>query len=187
VHEGLPKARQVIDRFHVAKRYRQAADDLRKTELKRLRDTLSKADYQQLKGRLWAFRKNQADVVPDEQAVLDRLLAYRPTLNQADPFREALTALFGQPPYKNDAKRAWRLWEAQVHESKVSCFDGFLKTLHQHGEAITHDLVDLQTRGFVEGFNHKLKVLNRRCYGITRLGHLFQRLWLDGEGYQVLA
>ena len=31
VHEVLPKARQVIDRFHVAKLYREAADALRKT------------------------------------------------------------------------------------------------------------------------------------------------------------
>lgn len=42
VHEVLPKARQVIDRFHVAKLYREAVDALRKTELKRLRATLSK-------------------------------------------------------------------------------------------------------------------------------------------------
>src|SRR6185436_18344756 len=53
VHEVLPKARQVIDRFHVAKLYREAADDLRKTELKRLRTTLPKDDYRQLKGSLW--------------------------------------------------------------------------------------------------------------------------------------
>lgn len=37
VREALPKAVIVIDRFHVAKQYREAADDLRKSELKRLR------------------------------------------------------------------------------------------------------------------------------------------------------
>jgi transposase len=62
VQEVLPKARQVIDRFHVAKLYREAADDLRQSELKRLRQTLSKDDYRQLKGSLWAFRKNEADL-----------------------------------------------------------------------------------------------------------------------------
>src|SRR5205814_6302186 len=73
VHEVLPNARQVIDRFHVAKLYRNAADDLRKTELKRLRQTLPQADYQQLKGSLWAFRKNEPDLNPDERIILDRL------------------------------------------------------------------------------------------------------------------
>jgi len=187
VHEVLPKARQVIDRFHVAKLYRQAADDLRKTELNRLRKTLSKADYQQLKGSLWAFRKNQADLAPDEQAVLDRLLTYSPTLKVAYAFREQLTAIFEQPPFKNDAKRALRAWEAQVLQSGLTCFDGFLKTLHRHWNAMTNYFVDLQSSGFVEGFNNKLKVLKRRCYGMTNLDHLFQRIFLDLEGYRLFA
>jgi transposase len=187
VHEVLPKARQVIDRFHVAKLYRQAADGLRKTELKRLRKTLSKADYQQLKGSLWAFRKNEADLEPEERAILDRLFAYSPALQQAYTLREQLTAIFEQPPFKNDAKRALREWEAQVLASGLTCFDGFLKTLHRYWEPITNYFVDLLTSGFVEGFNNKLKVLKRRCYGITNLGHLFQRIFLDLEGYRVFA
>jgi hypothetical protein len=39
----------------------------------------------------------------------------------------------------------------------------------------------------VEGFNTKLKVLKRRCYGIFNLNHLFQRLYLDLEGYRLFA
>ena len=187
VHEVLPKARQVIDRFHVAKLYRQAVDDLRKSELKRLRKTLSEADYRQLKGSLWAFRKNEDDLDPKEPAILDRLFAYSPTLEQAYTLREQLTSIFEQPPFKNDAKRALRAWEAHVTASGLTCFDGFLKTLHRYWEPITNYFVDLLTTGFVEGFNNKLKVLKRRWYGITHLGHLFQRIFLDLEGYRVFA
>jgi transposase len=187
VHEVLPKARQVVDRFHVAKLYREAADDLRKTELKRLRKTLSKDDYRQLKGSLWAFRKNEANLEPKERAVLERLFAYSPVLQQAYALREQLTAIFEQPPFKNDAKRALRTWEAQVAESGLFCFDGFLKTLHRYWEPITNYFVDLLTSGFVEGFNNKLKVLKRRCYGIINLDHLFQRIFLDLEGYRLFA
>lgn len=187
VHEVLPKARPVIDRFHVAKLYREAADTLRKTELKRLRTTLSKEDYRQLKGSLWAFRKNEADLEPEERTMLGRLFSYSPVLKQAYDLREQLTAIFEQPPYKNDAKRALRAWEAQVRDSGLTCFDGFLKTLHRYWEPITNYFVDLLTSGFVEGFNNKLKVLKRRCYGITNLDHLFQRIFLDLEGYRLFA
>jgi transposase len=187
VHEVLPKARQVIDRFHIARLYREAADSLRKIELKRLRQTLSKEDYQQLKGSLWAFRKNEADLEPKERAVLDRLFSYSPVLQQAYVLREQLTAIFEQPPFKNDAKRALRAWEAQVRDSGLTCFDRFLKTLHRHWEAITNYFVDLLTSGFVEGFNNKLKVLKRRCYGLSNLDHIFQRVFLDLEGYRLFA
>jgi transposase len=43
------------------------------------------------------------------------------------------------------------------------------------------------TSGFVEGLNTKRKVLNRRGFGMFNLGQLFQRVYLDLEGYQVLA
>jgi transposase len=151
VHEVLPKARQVIDRFHVAKLYRTATDDLRKTELKRLRKTLARADYQQLKGSLWAFRKNEADLDPKERAILDRLFAYSPALQQAYALREQLTAIFEQPPYKNDAKRALHVWEAQVRDSGLTCFDRFLKTLHRHWEAITNYFVGSVEQWFCRG------------------------------------
>ena len=186
-HEVLPKARQVIDRFQVAKLYRNAVDEVRKTELKRLRQTLPKAAYQQLKGNLGAFRKNKADLNPEQRAILDRLFAYSPLLKQAYDLREQLTAIFEQPPFKNDAKRALRAWQAQVRATGLTCFDSFLKTLHRYWEPITNYFVDLLTSGFVEGLNNKLKVLKRRCYGILNLNHLFQRIFLDLEGYRVFA
>jgi transposase len=41
--------------------------------------------------------------------------------------------------------------------------------------------------GFVEGLNNKIKVIKRRCYGIKKVGTLFQRLWLDLRGYALFA
>jgi transposase len=44
-----------------------------------------------------------------------------------------------------------------------------------------------QTSGFVEGFNNKIKVIKRRCYGILNVKHLFQRIHLDLSGYALFA
>ncbi len=54
-------------------------------------------------------------------------------------------------------------------------------------EEITNYFVKRETSGFVEGLNNKIKVLKRRCYGIFNLGHLFQRVFLDLEGYRLFA
>ncbi|MBT9314490.1 transposase, partial [Leptothoe spongobia] len=35
-----------------------------------------------------------------------------------------------------------------------------------------------------EGFNNRVKVLKRRCYGIFNVDHIFQRLSLDINGYE---
>jgi len=42
------------------------------------------------------------------------------------------------------------------------------------------------TSGFVEGFNYKIKVVNRQCYGIFNIQHLGQRILLDTLGADLI-
>jgi transposase len=57
----------VVDRFHVAQSYRNSADSIRKQEQKRLKKELPEKDYKQLKGLLWAFRKNPGKLTETEK------------------------------------------------------------------------------------------------------------------------
>jgi len=47
------KVKVVVDRFHVAKLYRKSLDSLRKSEMKRLKEELSEAEYKKLKNVMW--------------------------------------------------------------------------------------------------------------------------------------
>ena len=187
VHEVLRAAKVVVDRFHVAEKYRAAADSVRKQELKRLKRELAKADYQQLQGNLWAFRKNSADLCPDEQDCLKRLFTYSPALKMAYTLREELTALFEQAASPDRAQEQLRAWQGRVCQSGLHCFDDFLNTLNRWWQEITNYFVNRHSSGFVEGLNNKLKVLKRRCYGLFNLDHLFQRIFLDLEGYRLFT
>ncbi len=177
VREELKTAQLVIDRFHVAEKYYDAADTLRKQELKRLKDELPEAEYKQLKGSLWAFRKKPEDLKPEEQQVLKLLFALAPKLKLAYDLRQRLTAIFEQNISKKVAKIQIRAWIKRVKQSGLKCFDDFLKTLEHWWEEITNYFVARANSGFVEGFNNKLKVLKRRCYGIFNLKHIFQRIY----------
>jgi transposase len=187
VREALSPVRIVIDRFHVAQKYRDAADSVRKQELKRLKQELPKADYQHLKGSRWAFRKHPADLSPEEQERLARLFTYSPKLEAAYLLREELTTIFEQATSQPQAQEQIRAWQDRVRQSGLNCFDDFLKTLERWWHEITNYLVHRDSSGFVEGLNNKLKVLKRRCYGVLNLGHLFQRIFLDLEGYRLFA
>jgi transposase len=187
VRAELPAVRIVIDRFHVTKGYHTAADNLRKQELKRLKGELSAEDYQQLKGSMWAFRKKPAELKPEERRVLRRLFRDSPKLKLAYDLREQLTAIYEEPLAKPIAQRKIRSWIRRVKRSQLKCFNDFLGTLDHWWEEITNYFVDRENSGFVEGFNNRLKVLKRRCYGIFNLQHLFQRIYLDLEGYRLFA
>ncbi len=49
VHEALPEAEVVVDRFHVAKHYVECTDNVRKHELKRLKKELTDDEYTEIK------------------------------------------------------------------------------------------------------------------------------------------
>jgi transposase len=187
VKEVLGKAQVVIDRYHVAKLYRAGADRFRTQELRRLKQRLSKEDYTKLKGTMWPFRKRATDLEVAEQELLMRLFAYTPALQQAYEYREQLTSIFDTPLSKDAALQQLTAWQQEVRASGLSCYESFLQTLEKWKEEIANYFLARHNSGFVEGLNNKIKVLKRRCYGIFNLSHLFQRLYLDLEGYQRFA
>lgn len=176
-----------VDRYHVAKIYRAAADKVRKQELRRLKKELPEAEYKELKGIMWTYRKKKADLSPAETELLERFFAYAPDAEQAYNLREDLTTIFEKPLSKQEATKEIKAWCKQVEHSSLTCFDAFLTTLDNHFEYITNYFIKRLNSGFVEGFNNKVKVIKRRCYGIFKVDHLFQRIFLDLEGYRLFA
>jgi transposase len=187
VKKALPQARIVADRFHVAKAYRDCADKLRIEAQRSLKASLKKEEYEALKGTMWLFRRDPSELDQEEGERLALLFECAPDLKQAYDLREQLTAIFETDHTKESGKAALKRWMKRVRHSGLDCFDSFLTTLENWLDEITNYFVNRLTSGFVEGFNNKVKVLKRRCYGMTNLRHLFQRLYLDLEGYRLFG
>jgi transposase len=185
--EVLPQAKVVGDRFHVAKLYRAALDDLRKQEMKELKRILDKQEYAGLKGVLWALRKKPEDLEPEEQEVLELLFKCSRDLRKAYALREKLTQIFETKQSPEAAQGAIRAWIAEVKRSGLDCFDKFIATVEENMEIITNYFTHRSNSGWVEGLNNKIKVLKRRCYRIANPISLFRRIWLDLSGYEAYA
>jgi transposase len=187
VREVLPQARIVVDRFHVAKAYRDCADQLRKQAQRELKAELEKTEYEALEKTMWLFRRNPEELEKEERERLGLLFECAPDLKQAYDLREELTAIFEADHSPESGRAAIEDWQERVRQSRLRCFDSFLSTLGNWMNEITNYFVSRLSSGFVEGFNNKIKVLKRRCYGITNLTHLYQRLCLDLEGYRLFG
>ena len=185
--EQLPQAKIVIDRFHVAKAYHDGADTVRKQEIRRLKGALSKAAYAEIKGAMWPFRKSPKRLKASERALLARLFMHSPKLKRAYVLREELTQIFEQAYTKLGAKCAIRAWCKRVRKSEIAAFDAFLGTVETWLDEITNYFLERLNSGFVEGFNNRVKVLKRRCYGIFDIDQIFQRLTLDTQGFQLFG
>jgi len=187
IREELPHVRLVIDRFHVARAYRDGLDHLRKAELNRLKNELPQQEYKALKGSMWALRKEKQDLTSEERKTLSYLFQLSPDLKAAYQLQNRLTEFFEESLSRKTAETKIRKWIIAVAKSGLRCFDTFINTLAHWWKEILNYFVDRETSGFVEGFNNKIKVLKQRSYGMTNLKHLFQRIYLDLEGYRLFA
>jgi transposase len=181
------KVRIVADRFHVAKLYRKGVDDLRKKEMRRIKKALPKEDYRQFKGMMWVLRKNVEDRTEADLEMIKKLKIHAPALVLAYSLGLTLTEIFESPITKEQARCQLRGWKGLVQGTGINCFNSFLKTLDERMEEITNYFIDRKSSGFVEGLNNKLKVIKRRCYGMTNRNHFFQRIFIDLRGYELFA
>ena len=186
-YEALPKIFVIIDRFHVAQSYRKCLVNIRKSELARLRITLNTKQYESLKKAIGILRRNAELVSKDERNQLSKLFRYSPKLKEAYDLCRKITAIFNSRIGKRRANKKFNAWIALVEKSSVRGFDRFIKTFKKYQEPISNYFRKRETSGFVEGFNNKVKVTKRRCYGINSIKTLFQRLFLDTIGYDFFS
>ena len=113
---------------------------------------------------------------------MNRLFVHSPEIEKAYTLRQQLTDIFETDQTKESATVAIQAWCVRVRRQQIREFDRFLVTVEHWLDEMTNYFIERQTSGFVEGFNNRIKVLKRRCYGIFDVKHIFQRLTLDIHG-----
>lgn len=151
------KVKIIIDRFHVAKNYRNAIDSVRKQEMKRLKAELSNEDYKKFKNVMWLLRKKHNELVDEEKETLDLLFKFSPLLKKAYSFQNKLTAIFNQSISQKQAKRKIKQWIKNVEKSELICFNTFIKTLNKLWNEIMNYFINRLNSGFIEGLIIKSK------------------------------
>jgi hypothetical protein len=84
-------------RFQVATRYRNGLDEVRKKEVKRLKEALPAETYKEFKGVMWRLRKTPGELEPEEHGALQKLFNYTPPLGTASGLCYTLTGIFEHP------------------------------------------------------------------------------------------
>jgi transposase len=177
----------VADRFHVRKLYRKSLVTLRKSELKRLKKELPAKEYVSLKLAVALLRKQKDYFTEDEKPIVKELFDLSPKLKLAYQLSRDLSGIFDSHITPAVAKKKMKKWIASVSDSGLSCFDHFIKALLKYQAQIANYFIRRNSSGFVEGFNNKVKVLKRRCYGLSSPEKLFKRLIVDTLGMKRFA
>jgi transposase len=159
------EVRVTIDRFHVMKNFQEQLTDARR-EIQR---ALGKEEAKALKGSRWLWVKNWENLTDQERVQLEELKKRFPLLKQLAEQRESLRAIFEDKKVTTAAEGRKRLqvWMEAAGTLGLKALERFAKTLTNWMDKIANYFVTRSSNGRTEGFNHGLRSILWRAFGMT--------------------
>ena len=162
-HAHAPQAAILFDKFHVLRHLSNALDTVRKAEYARL----SGADRRYIKGQKYTLLSHRENLTLEGRQALKTLLTANKRLNTAYLLKESFGQLWG---YEREgwARRFFDNWRASLKWQRLKPYEKFAEMIEHHWDGIAayckpENKVSL---GFVEGLNNKIRVIQRRAYGL---------------------
>jgi transposase len=173
------QVRVTIDRFHVMKQFQERLTEARR-EIQR---TLPKEEAQALKGSRWLWAKNFENLTAEEQQRLQALKEQFPALKKLAEARESLRSIFEDRGMQSVAEGKKRLqeWMKEVLQLGLKALALFCGTLTRWLEGIANYFATRSSNGRTEGFNHGLRSILWRAFGMQNFENFRQRV-LDRFG-----
>ena len=158
-----PTASILFDKFHILRHLGVALDTVRKAESARLTGT----DRRFIKGQKYTLLSHRENLTLEGKQSLKLLLAANKRLNTAYLLKESFGQLWN---YNREgwARRFFEHWRAALKWQRLAPFERFATMIERHWDGIAaycqpENKVAL---GFVEGLNNKIRVVQRRAYGL---------------------
>ena len=162
-HEKAPQAAILFDKFHVMRHLGEALDKVRKSEYARL----SGKERRYIKGQKYTLLSRKENLSTDGRKALKTLLAANKRLNTAYLLKESFGQLWD---YQREgwARRFFENWRDSLKWQRLPSYVKFAEMIDRHWDGIAayckpENKVSL---GFVEGLNNKIRVIQRRAYGL---------------------
>lgn len=153
----------LYDKFHGMRHLGDALDNVRKMEYARL----SGKDRSYIKGQKYTLLSNRENLTLDGKKALEKLFNANKRLNAAYLLKESFGQLWS---YETEgwARRFFDNWKQALKWQRLKPYEKFAEMIERHWDGIAayskpENKVSL---GFVEGLNNKIRVIQRRAYGL---------------------
>ena len=160
---NAPQAGILYDKFHVIRHLGEALDKVRKSEYARV----SGDDRRFIKGQKYTLLSHAANLSSEGRQSLKLLLAANKRLHTAYVLKESFGQLWD---YQKEgwARRFFDNWRASLKWQRLKPYEKFARMIENHWPGIARYCKpeNKVALGFVEGVNNKIRVLQRRAYGL---------------------
>lgn len=159
----IPHAAILYDKFHVMRKLGEALDEVRKSEYQRV----SGNQRRFIKGQKYNLLTHREHLTLSGRQALAELLKANRRLSAAYLLKESFSQLWD---YQSVAwaRKFFDNWKAALKWQRLTPYQDFAALIERHWNGIVafckpENKVSL---GFVEGLNNKIRVLQRRAYGL---------------------
>jgi len=153
----------LYDKFHALRHLGEAMDKVRRSEYARLKGE----DRKFIKGQRYTLLSHRENLSMDGKKALRTLLKANKRLQTAYLLKESFGQLW---EYRSEAwaRKFFDNWCASLKGQKLEPFEKFAKMIDRHWEGIAAYCLpeNKVSLGFVEGLNNKIRVIQRRSYGL---------------------
>jgi transposase len=163
-----PNLRVVVDRFHVMSALHHQMTLARR----QVQRGLSEAEREMLKGSRWWWVTNLENLSPDQRKEFAILRRRFPQLKAQFLHRQRLRRLFEDRGLNvEQARRRLERWCRQGNRLKLAALDKFHRTVLRWIDQIANYFVARSSNGRTEGFNHGLRAILWRAFGMPNFAH----------------
>ncbi len=157
----LPKAKVVVDRFHVMKQLNTRLTQLRTNYQKQSSPEIQQA----MKGSRWILVRNRCELTPKQEEKLNQVLKLCPELRTLYLLKEEFRAIFEKVKSREKAARFLDAWILKAERTGDKYLSKFLSTVRNWRDQILNYFIERITNGFVEGVNNGLRTIIRVAFG----------------------
>jgi len=161
VRKKLPRARIVVDRFHVMKQLNGRISQIRRKIQRNASDEIK----QVLKGSRWILVKNRSKFTEKEEKSLQKILSLCPEIRIIYLLKEEFRLIFEKTNDRARAERYLRAWKFKALNTGDNFMKKFVSTLENWWREILNYFFERITNGFVEGMNRAIRIIIRRAFG----------------------
>jgi len=161
--KNAPQSAILYDKFHIIRHLNKALDTIRKEEYKKL----DKDKWKYIKGQKYVLLSKRSNLKLSAKQSLDELLSINKRLNTAYILKESFAQLWD---YRSEvwATKFFNNWKKSLRWKRLKPYEKFAKLIERHWDGIVaHCRPENKISfGFVEGLNNKIRVIQRRAFGL---------------------
>jgi len=173
IRTHCPKAKLVLDRFHIAKALNDAVDEVRKEQWREA----TKDERKALKGLRWLLFKHPSKRTQEDKVILEQLRKGNRRIHRACVLKDEFN-LFWDFVDVDTAKRYLARWGTAALKSRLKPLRTFVKTLRAHVDNIISFIESRLTNAVSEGLNRIIGMIRNRASGFRNVDAFIDLIYL---------